>query len=104
MDVYTHQHNANVSEFMRRRAELRVRRLAALRPRAVSARILFALDGRSHRVEVEVHAPGAQRMIANAEHPRFFGPALREALDRLDAQLRRQKSARTTRRRRLRRG
>jgi ribosome-associated translation inhibitor RaiA len=93
VEVIVHSHNADVSDYMRRRAVQRIRGIAGLPPRAVTARIRFAQDGALRRVEVELHAPGGRRWVAEGA-ARLFGPALTDAVERLEVQLRRAKRRR----------
>jgi ribosome-associated translation inhibitor RaiA len=90
MDVIFHAHHAVVSERLRQRAERAVERVAARMKRTVDAVVRFEGDGRTRRVEIEVHAPRHRRIVAKGSGA-FFGPALGEAIGRLEAQTLRNK-------------
>jgi ribosome-associated translation inhibitor RaiA len=84
MDVIFHAHHAVVSERLRQRAQSAVERVASRLKRTVDAVVRFEGDGRTRRLVAEGH--GA-----------FFGPALGEAIGRLEAQTRHRKRTRKAR-------
>ena len=86
MDIIFHGHHADASEHMRQRAAAGVRRIARRLDGAVDASIRFEQDGPVRRVEIVLHAPRHRRLVAEAEG-RFYGPAISEALVRLQAQI-----------------
>jgi ribosome-associated translation inhibitor RaiA len=90
MDVIFHAHHAIVSERLRLRAQRAVERVASRMKRTVDAVVRFEGDGRTRRVEIVLHAPRHRRLIAEG-NSRFFGPALGEAIIRLEAQTRHRK-------------
>jgi ribosome-associated translation inhibitor RaiA len=90
MDVIFHAHHAVVSERLRQRAQSAVERVASRLKRTVDAVVRFEGDGRTRRVEIVVHAPRHRRLVAEG-HGAFFGPALGEAIGRLEAQTRHRK-------------
>jgi ribosome-associated translation inhibitor RaiA len=90
MDVIFHAHHAVVSERLRQRAQRAVERVASRMKRTVDAVVRFEGDGRTRRVEIVVHAPRHRRLVAEG-HGAFFGPALGEAIGRLEAQTRHRK-------------
>ena len=85
MDIVFHAHHANVSDYMRRRAEAALRRLARRADRPVDGVIRFEQDSGVRRVELTLHASG-RRYVAHSEG-RFFGTLLADALRRLSVQL-----------------
>ncbi|NUO63982.1 MAG: HPF/RaiA family ribosome-associated protein [Gemmatimonadaceae bacterium] len=98
MEIVFQSHNAELSDRLRQRAERLVRRLAPRMGRVVDATLRFEGDGKQRRVELEFHAAGGRRLVAEGTG-RYFGPALAQAGSRLKAQL---DSARRTRRERMR--
>jgi ribosome-associated translation inhibitor RaiA len=87
VEIIFHEHHAVISERMRRRAELAVRRAAARLARAVDAIIRFEQDGPVKRVEIVLHAPRQRNIVVLAED-RFYGRALTAAISKLSAQVR----------------
>lgn len=85
MDIVIHSHHAEVSAYMRRRAERAVERAAARVPRVVEAVIRFEEDGPTRRVTVTLRAPKHHDVMGKAEG-RFFGPALAGAVAKVMAQ------------------
>jgi ribosome-associated translation inhibitor RaiA len=98
MEIVFQSHNAEISDRLRQRADRLVRRLAPRMGRVVDATLRFEGDGKQRRVELEFHAAGGRRLVAEGTG-RYFGPALAQAGARLKAQL---DSARRTRRQRMR--
>ncbi len=88
MEIVLHAHHAVISENMRRRAERHVRRLERRLPHVVRAVVRFEQDGPVRRVEVELHAPRRRPVVAQGAS-RHYGPALGEAVERLETQIRR---------------
>lgn len=86
MEIVFQNHDAPVSDRMRRRAEQLVRKVAKRMPRAVDATIRFQQDGTTRRVEVSLHGPGGRRLVARSEG-RYFGNALSEAARKLGQQI-----------------
>jgi ribosome-associated translation inhibitor RaiA len=97
MKVIFHAHHAPISDRMRRRARLGVAKLAERLGRPVDAVIRFEVDGPTRRVEIMLHAPRRKPIIA-AGAQRYTGPALGEALHRLEAQVETQRRKRLARR------
>ena len=87
MEIIFRAHHATISEPMRKRAEAGVRRIGRRIGRAVDAVIRFEQDGPMKRVEVVLHAPPKRDIVALGES-RYFGLALTESLERLEAQVR----------------
>ncbi|MGQ0715228.1 MAG: HPF/RaiA family ribosome-associated protein [Gemmatimonadaceae bacterium] len=90
MEVIFHAHNAVISDRLRARAEATVLKLGARLPRAVDAVVRFAQDGPTRHVEIVLHASRKQRLVSNG-YARRYGPALAEAVERLETQLARTK-------------
>ena len=86
MELVLHSHNATVSEVIRDRAERLVQRLALRLGRVINATVRFKDDGPLRCVEIELHAAGGKRIVAEGTG-RYFGPALAHAGARLRAQL-----------------
>lgn len=86
MEIVFHNHDAPISDRMRRRAELAVRKVARRAQRPVDAVIRFQQDGPTRRVELELHTSRGRRYIARSEG-RYFGSALSDAARRLTVQL-----------------
>ena len=93
MEIIFHAHHAAVSDRMRRRAETATRRATNGLKRAVDAVVRFEQDGPIKRVEIVLHAPRQRDIVASGE-ARYFGPALRVAVDRLTAQIRKLRDTR----------
>jgi ribosome-associated translation inhibitor RaiA len=91
MEIIFHGHHANISQRMRRRAEIAAERSALKLKRAVDAIIRFEQDGPMKRVEIVLHAPMHKSLVACGE-AKFYGPALTTAVTKLDAQVRKLKS------------
>ena len=86
MEIIFHAHHAVISDRMRLRAERAVRKVAKKLKRAVDARVRFERDGPTSRVEVLLHAPGRRDLVAEGR-ARHYGPALSEAVGRLESQV-----------------
>lgn len=86
MEIVFHNHDASVSDRMRRQAEQAVLKAARRANRPVDAVIRFQQDGPTRRVELALHTAGGRKFIASAEG-RHFGTALADAARRLTMQL-----------------
>lgn len=91
MEILFQNHDAPVSDRMRRHAEQAVRRAARRARRPVDAVIRFREDGPTRRVELTLHTARGRRYVATSE-ARYFGPAITDAARRLSKQLSRGKS------------
>jgi ribosome-associated translation inhibitor RaiA len=100
MEIIFHSHHAVISDRMRLRAERAVRHVARKLARAVDAIVRFERDGPTTRVEIVLHASGRRDLIAEGR-ARYYGPALAEAVARLDAQASSRKRTPRARRRTL---
>ena len=85
MEIIFHAHHAVISARMQLRAERAVRKVARKLTRAVDAIVRFERDGPTSRVEIVLHTPGRRDLVAEG-HARYYGPALAEAVAKLDAQ------------------
>lgn len=103
MDIVFHNHDAPISDRMRRRAEQALRRIAKRVPRAVDGVVRFHQDGPTRRVELVLHMGSGRRFIASSEG-RYFGTALADAARRLTMQIDHNKRTPKARARRLARG
>ena len=92
MEIVIHGHQTDITESLRLRAEEGARKLADHLKRAVDADIRFEEDGVFKTVEIVLHAPKQTRLVAKAE-AKHHGAALTEAIARMDAQIRKIKSA-----------
>ncbi len=95
MEVVIHGHQTDVTPELRQRAEDGARKLADHLRRVESADITFQEDGVKKTVDIILLAPNT-RLVAKGE-AKFHEPALNEAIAKLDAQIRRIKSARKKR-------
>jgi ribosome-associated translation inhibitor RaiA len=90
VEVIFHSHNAVISDRLRTRAESSVRKLGSRIARAVDAVVRFEQDGPTRHVEIVLHAPPRRRLVSNG-YARRYGPALAEAVSKLETQLSRSK-------------
>jgi len=86
MQILFQNHDAPVSDRMRRRAEQAVLNAARRARRPVDAVIRFREDGPSRRVELILHTSTGRRYVATST-ARYFGTAIASAARRLTAQL-----------------
>ncbi len=100
MEIDFHSHHATISDRMQLRARRGVDKIAQRLNRAIDAIIRFEQDGPIRRVEIVLHAPQHKNLIAEGTS-KFFGPALADALGRLEEQVRKYKRPAKERARRL---
>ena len=86
MEIVFHNHDAPISDRMRRRAEQALRKVARRATRVVDGVVRFQQDGPTRRVELVLHTGSGKRYIAASEG-RYFGTALADAARRLTMQL-----------------
>ena len=91
MEIVIHGHQAELTESLKTRAEDGVRKLNDHLRQLVSADVCFAGEGVQKSVEVVVHAPGNSRLVSKAES-KYHEAALTEAIQKMDAQIRKLKS------------
>ena len=82
MEIIFHAHHAVISENMRLRAERAVRKIARRLPHTVDAVIRFEQDGPTRRVEIVLHSPRQRDLVAEGRS-RYYGPALKQASEKL---------------------
>lgn len=92
MEIKTHGHHAEITDSLRSKAEDGARKLADHLQRAVNADIWFGEDGVMKTVEIVLHARKYKNLVAKAE-AKYHEPALTDAIGKMDAQIRRLKSA-----------
>jgi ribosome-associated translation inhibitor RaiA len=90
MEIVIHIHDADISERMRQRAELALRKAARRAARPQDGVIRFQQDGTVRRVEMTLHTAGGRRYVAKSDAP-YFGSALTDAARKLAMQLDHQK-------------
>jgi ribosome-associated translation inhibitor RaiA len=93
VDIIFQAHHATVSDRMRARAERAVQKTALRLRRVVDAVIRFEEDGPTRRVEIVLRTPRQRNLVAEGRS-RYYGPALAEAVDRLQAQIPKKSSTR----------
>jgi ribosome-associated translation inhibitor RaiA len=87
VDIIFQAHHATISDRMRARAERAVQKLAGRFVRVVDAVVRFEEDGPTRRVEIVLRTPRRRNLVAEGHSRRFYGPALAEAVHRLQAQI-----------------
>ena len=100
MEIVFQIHDAPVSDRMKKRAEVALRKAARRAARPQDAVIRFQQDGSVKRVEMTLHTAGGRRFIARSDAP-WFGSALGEAARKLAMQLDHQKRTPKARARKL---
>lgn len=90
MEIVIQSHHAVVSDRMKDSAARAVEKLAARLRDPVDAVVRFEADGPARRVEIILRASRQPRLVTSGES-RYFGPALAEALLRLEARTRQTK-------------
>lgn len=96
MDIILHAHHADVSDSLKRHAELALQRIAVRLRRVVNAVVRFIGDGPTRRVEIALHGTGTKPLFAHADAS-HFGPALVVAVHRLESQINRLRTRRIRR-------
>ncbi len=91
MEIVIHGHQVDVTPRLRKSAEYGAQKLADHLNRIELADITFREDGPKKMVDIVVLAPQA-RLVAKGEG-KFHGPALADAVSKLDSQIRKLKSA-----------
>ena len=86
MEIVFQIHDADVSDRMKKRAELALRKAARRAARPQDAVIRFQVDGTLKRVELTLHTASGKRYVARADAP-YFGSALTDAARKLTMQL-----------------
>jgi ribosomal subunit interface protein len=92
MDIQFHGHQTEITEGLRIRASEGVNKLVEHLGRPVGADVWFDEDGVMKTVELVLHAPQHDKLVAKGEG-KYHEPALTDAIAKLDAQIRKIKSA-----------
>ena len=92
MEIQIHGHGVEVTDGLRVRAREGATKLVEHLGRDVDADVFFDEDGVMKTVEILLHAPRYKKLVAKAE-AKYHEPALTEAIAKLDAQIRKLKSA-----------
>ncbi|HEY5086550.1 MAG TPA: HPF/RaiA family ribosome-associated protein [Gemmatimonadaceae bacterium] len=92
MEIQFHGHQTEITEGLRVRAAEGVQKLVEHLGRSVDADVWFDEDGVMKTVELVLHAPHYDKLVAKGEG-KYHEPALTDAISKLDAQIRRVKSA-----------
>jgi ribosomal subunit interface protein len=77
--------HCEISDALRERAVTVIQRLGNLVPRSLDSAVVFDTDGSQQTVEIRLHIPRGEVLIARGE-----GPDHRTALDRAEERLKRQ--------------
>lgn len=92
MEIQFHGHQTEITDGLRAKANDGVHKLVEHLGRPVDADVWFSEDGVSKTVEVVLHAPHYENLVGKSEG-KYHEPALTDAIAKLDAQIRRLKSA-----------
>ncbi len=92
MEIQFHGHQTAITEGLRVRATEGVLKLVEHLGRPVDADVWFSEDGVMKTVEIVLHAPHYDNLVGKSE-AKYHEPALTEAIAKLDAQIRKLKSA-----------
>src|SRR5688572_13295638 len=103
MEIVYHIHDADVSDRMKKRAEIALLKAARRAARPQDAVIRFQVDGPVKRVEMVLHTATGKRYVAKADAA-YFGSALNDAARKLTMQLDHSKRTPKARARKLARG
>lgn len=92
MEIQFHGHQTEITEGLRSKSTEGVHKLVEHLGRPVDADVWFGEDGVMKTVEIVLHAPLHDNLVGKSE-AKYHEPALNEAIAKLDAQIRRLKSA-----------
>lgn len=92
MDIQFHGHQAEITDGLRLKASEGIQKLIEHLGRPVDADVWVSEDGVMKTVELVLHAPHYEKLVAKSES-KYHEPALTDAIAKLDAQIRRLKSA-----------
>lgn len=92
MEIQFHGHQAEITSGLRMRAAEGVQKLMEHLGRPVDADVWVGEDGVSKTVELVLRAPHFDKLVAKSEG-KYHEPALNNAIAKLDAQIRRLKTA-----------
>lgn len=86
MEIVHQIHDADISDRMKKRAELALLKAARRAARPQDAVIRFQQDGAVRRVEMTLHTAAGRRYVARSDAA-YFGSALTDAARKLAMQL-----------------
>jgi ribosomal subunit interface protein len=92
MEIQFHGHQTEITESLRTRSAEGVQKLVEHLGRPVDADVWVDEDGVKKTVELVLHAPHYEKLVAKGEG-KYHEPALTDAIAKLDAQIRKLKSA-----------
>lgn len=92
MEIQFHGHQTQITDSLRTRSAEGVQKLVEHLGRPVDADVWIDEDGVKKTVELVLHAPRYDKLVAKGEG-KYHEPALTDAIAKLDAQIRRLKSA-----------
>lgn len=93
MDIQFHGHQAEITDGLRTKAIEGVQKLMDHLGRPVGADVWVSEDGVKKTVELVLHAPRYDKLVAKSE-AKYHEQALTDSIAKLDAQIRRLKAAR----------
>lgn len=92
MEIQFHGHQTEITEGLRVKATDGIHKLVEHLGRPVDADVWFAETGVKKTVELLLHAPHYDKLVAKGE-AKYYEPALTDAIVKLDGQIRRLKTA-----------
>ncbi len=92
MEIQFHGHQTEITESLRTKATEGIHKLIEHLGRAVDADVWVGEDGVMKTVELVLHAPHYDNLVAKGE-AKYPEPALTDAIAKADAQIRKLKSA-----------
>jgi len=92
MDIQFHGHQTEITDSFRTRASEGVQKLIEHLGRPVGADVWLGGDGVKKTVELVLHAPHYEKLVAKG-NGKYREPALSDAIAKMDAQIRRLKTA-----------
>lgn len=92
MEIQIHGHGLEVTDSLRVRARDGAAKLVEHLGRDVDADVWFDENGVLKTVEIVLHAPRYKKLVAKSE-AKYHEPALTDSIAKLDAQIRKLKSA-----------
>ena len=92
MDIQFHGHQTEITDSFRTRATEGVQKLVEHLGRPVDADVWVDGEGVKKTVELVLHAPHYDKLVAKGDG-KYHEPALSDAMTKMDAQIRRLKSA-----------
>jgi ribosomal subunit interface protein len=92
MEIQFHGHQTEITDSLRARSSEGVQKLIEHLGRPVDADVWVDEDGARKTVELVLHAPHYEKLVAKGEG-KYHEPALTDAIAKLDAQIRKLKTA-----------